>query len=266
MKNLLELVQEYQTGGYVNPFDASGQPTIGGVLSDSDIELTDDKYQAFLPTYDQTGEQFTVDNYMLGREGMYSGAQDALSAAGEQQRQFEATSGFAGSGTNLLDSTRSDIVSQFGREGQRMRLGLEQDIYSQRRGFEDQLLSAIGELDNDAYTIGETDDVRDSFEELPYQGDTITYEGNNAFWNPTLNKYEYGTLTTDSDGNTVENIYPDASDPQTPDGDDINPVFTETNTGDFNAFTNIGEYVLLNNGMRFVWDSSQNRYVEYTGG
>ena len=224
MKNLLELVQEYQTGGYVNPFDASGQPTIGGVLSDSDIELTDDKYQAFLPTYDQTGEQFTVDNYMLGREGMYSGAQDALSTAGEQQRQFEATSGFAGSGTNLLDSTRSDIVSQFGQEGQRMRLGLEQDIYSQRRGFEDQLISAIGDLPDDAYTIRNTG----------------------------------GT-------NTVENIYPDASDPQTPDGG-VNPVFTETNTGDFDAFNNIGEYVLLNNGMRFVWDSSQNRYVEYTGG
>ncbi len=224
MKNLLELVQEYQTGGYVNPFDASGQPTIGGVLSDSDIELTDDKYQAFLPTYDQTDEQFTVDNYMLGREGMYSGAQDALSTAGEQQRQFEATSGFAGSGTNLLDSTRSDIVSQFGQEGQRMRLGLEQDIYSQRRGFEDQLISAIGDLPDDAYTIRNTG----------------------------------GT-------NTVENIYPDASDPQTPDGG-VNPVFTETNTGDFDAFNNIGEYVLLNNGMRFVWDSSQNRYVEYTGG
>tara|TARA_R110000744_G_scaffold177403_2_gene296188 strand:+ start:4417 stop:5193 length:777 start_codon:yes stop_codon:yes gene_type:complete len=197
MKNLLELVQEYQTGGYVNPFDASGQPTIGGVLSDSDIELTDDKYQAFLPTYDQTGEQFTVDNYMLGREGMYSGAQDALSTAGEQQRQFEATSGFAGSGTNLLDSTRSDIVSQFGQEGQRMRLGLEQDIYGQRRGFEDQLLSAIGDLPDDAYTIGETDNTIDTLPTTD-QGD-VTYNGQLFIWSDADNAY----LPSDGSGGTT---------------------------------------------------------------
>tara|TARA_R110001599_G_C12024479_1_gene639371 strand:- start:41 stop:814 length:774 start_codon:yes stop_codon:yes gene_type:complete len=206
MKNLLELVQEYQTGGYVNPFDASGQPTIGGVLSDSDIELTDDKYQAFLPTYDQTGEQFTVDNYMLGREGMYSGAQDALSTAGEQQRQFEATSGFAGSGTNLLDSTRSDIVSQFGQEGQRMRLGLEQDIYSQRRGFEDQLISAIGDLPDDAYTIGETDN---SVGSLPTtdQGD-VMYSGQLFIWSDDDNAY----LPSDGSGGTTTLGYSESDD------------------------------------------------------
>tara|TARA_R100000329_G_C7618671_1_gene219883 strand:- start:9377 stop:10066 length:690 start_codon:yes stop_codon:yes gene_type:complete len=155
MKNLLDLVQDYQSGGYVNPFDPSGQPTQEGVMSQYDIELTDDKYQPFLPTYDQTGEQFAIDNYILGREGLYSGAQDALSTAGIQEQQRQATAGFAGSGTNLLDTTRSDVVSQFGREGQRMFSGLQQDIYGQRRGFEDQLLSAIGDLDPEAYTIGE---------------------------------------------------------------------------------------------------------------
>jgi len=181
MKNLLDLVQDYQTGGYVNPFDPSGQPTQEGIMSQYDIELTDDKYQPFLPTYDQTGEQFAIDNYILGREGLYSGAQDALSTAGVQQRQMEATSGFAGSGTNLLDTTRSDIVGQFGREGQRMLSGLQQDIYGQRRNFQDQLISAVGDLDPEAYTLdmGRQDELerqRRATEELT-AGFTETTQG-----------------------------------------------------------------------------------------
>ena len=269
MKNLLDLVQDYQSGGYVNPFDPSGQPTQEGVMSQYDIELTDDKYQPFLPTYDQTGEQFAIDNYILGREGLYSGAQDALSTAGFQEQQRQATTGFAGSGTNLLDTTRSDIVSQFGREGQRMFSGLQQDIYGQRRKFEDQLLSAIGDLDPEAYTIGDTDDGGGGYtlDDLPYQGqDQITYRGENAFWDAGLGKYVYGTLTTDSQGNTVENVYDDPSDPQTPEGG-VNINFIETSSGNFDPFSNIGQYVYIpDTDMRFEWDSSKGQYVQYTGG
>ena len=118
---------------------------------------------------------------MRGRQDLSSSAQDALSTAGEQQRQFEATSGFAGSGTNLLDTTRSDIVSQFGREGQRMLSGLQQDIYGQRRRFQDQLISAVGDLDPEAYTIdiGRQDELerqRKATEELT-AGFTETTQG-----------------------------------------------------------------------------------------
>jgi hypothetical protein len=181
MKNLLELVQDYQDGGEINPFDETRQPTQESVLTGQDIYLTDDKYSAFLPTYDQTGEQFAIDNYILGREGLYSGAQDALSTAGVQQRQMEATRGFAGSGTNLLDTTRSDIVGQFGREGQRMLSGLQQDIYGQRRNFQDQLISAVGDLDPEAYTLdmGRQDELerqRRATEELT-AGFTETTQG-----------------------------------------------------------------------------------------
>jgi len=166
MKNLLELVQDYQDGGEINPFDETRKPTQESVLTGQDIYLYDDKYSALLPTYDQAGEQFAIDNYILDREGLYSGAQDALSTAGVQEQQRQATSGFAGSGTNLLDTTRSDIVGQFGREGQRMYSGLQQDIYGQRRNFQDQLISALGDLPDDAYTIDSSgrrkrDDERD---------------------------------------------------------------------------------------------------------
>lgn len=197
MKNLLDLVQDYQDGGEINPFDETRQPTQESVLTGQDIYLTDDKYSAFLPTYDQTSEQFAIDNYILGREGLYSGAQDALSTAGVQEQQRQATSDFAGSGTNLLDTTRSDIVNQFGREGQRMYSGLQQDIYGQRRGFQDQLISAVGDLDPAAYTIGETDNTVDTLPTTD-QGN-VTYNGQLFIWSDSDNAY----LPSDGSGGTT---------------------------------------------------------------
>ena len=295
MKNLLDLVQDYQTGGYVNPFDQSGQPTQEGVMSQYDIELTDDKYQPFLPTYDQTGEQFAIDNYILGREGLYSGAQDALSTAGFQEQQRQATTGFAGSGTNLLDTTRSDIVSQFGREGQRMFSGLQQDIYGQRRGFEDRLLGALSELPDDAFVDNETgagasidSNLGNSFSFGDDGKPSDSGEVGEILRNPYNNKsYIYTPVgwveapgipnntgndgnvvyTTDESGNTVENFFPDEGDPQTPDGTDVNINFTETSSGSFDPYSNIGQYVFIpDTGDRFQWDSSLGQYVQYTGG
>ena len=65
MKNLLELVQNYQSGGYVNPFNLSGQPTQEGVMGQYDIKLTDDKYAPFIPTYDQTVSSIVSDTSIL---------------------------------------------------------------------------------------------------------------------------------------------------------------------------------------------------------
>ena len=188
-------------------------------MSRYDIELTDDKYQPFLPTYDQIGEQFAIDNYILGREGLYSSAQDALSTAGFEEQQRQATTGFAGSGTNLLDTTRSDIVSQFGREGQRMFSGLQQDIYGQRRGFEDQLLSAIGELDPEAYTVGDDDDGGGGApkppEYLGFKLDGSLQGGNNpdpgAPWNePNYDPADHGRGASYTDANGYVYIFNEA--------------------------------------------------------
>ena len=279
MKNLLDLVQDYQEGGYVNIFDPSGQPTQEGIMSQYDIELTDDKFQPFLPTYDQTNEQFAIDDYMRGRQDLYSSAQDALSTAGEQQRQFEATSGFAGSGTNLLDTTRSDIVSQFGREGQRMFSGLQQDIYGQRRGFEDRLLGALGELPDDAFVDNETGEGASIDSNL---GNSFTFgddgkpsgsgEFDEIITNPYNNKsYVYTLLgwmeiptpptSTISLANSLLN------NTGNPDSTDVNINFIETSSGNFDPFSNIGQYVYIpDTDMRFQWDSSLGQYVQYTGG
>ena len=75
MPSLLDyIVQVYENGGYVNPFDQSSSPTQSDVLDKYDIDLTDDKYAPFIPTYDQTGENFLRTNYIQDRQGLYGGA------------------------------------------------------------------------------------------------------------------------------------------------------------------------------------------------
>ena len=112
MPGLLDyIVQDYQSGGYVNPFDESAVPTQSDVLGEYDIELTDDKYAPFIPTYDQTGEDFLRTNYIQDMEGLYGGARDTLGQLGQKSREKSAQQKFAFTGKSLLDTTRGDIVN-----------------------------------------------------------------------------------------------------------------------------------------------------------
>ena len=155
MSGLLNyIIQDYQTGGYVNPFDQSVTPTQEDVFGQYNIELTDDKFKPFIPTYDQTGEGFLRTNYMQDRQGLYAGGRSALGQLGQKSSQTSAQQGFAGMGKNLLDTTRGDIVDEFGRQSQRAWTGLQQDIYGRRKDYERDVLSAIGDLEPDAYTVG----------------------------------------------------------------------------------------------------------------
>ena len=159
MYDLLDyIVKNYQNGGYINPFNPSESPTQSGVLSSSGIDLTDDKYKAFIPTYDQTGEDFLRTNYIQKREGSYSTARDTLGQLGQKSRETKAQQGFAGSGKSLLDTTRKDIVDQFSMDADSMYTGLQQDVTGMRRGYEEEVLAAVGDLEPDAYTLDGTDD------------------------------------------------------------------------------------------------------------
>ena len=156
MPGLLDyIVQDYENGGYINPFDQSSSPTQSDVLDKYDIDLTDDKYAPFIPTYDQTGENFLRTNYIQDRQGLYGGARSALGQLGQKSRETSAQQGFAGGGKSLLDINRGDIVDQFGMDAQRLYTGLQQDIYGRRRGYDEDVLSAIADLPDDAYTMGE---------------------------------------------------------------------------------------------------------------
>lgn len=182
MPGLLDyIIQDYQNGGAVrhddlgwagsgsflgtetadpfttfssNPFDPSALPTQSDILGQYDIELTDDKFKPFIPTYDQTGEGFLRTNYMQDRQGLYAGGRSALGQLGQKSSQTSAQQGFAGMGKSLLDTTRGDIVDEFGRQSQRAWTGLQQDIYGRRKDYERDVLSAIGDLEPDAYTVG----------------------------------------------------------------------------------------------------------------
>ena len=155
MPGLLDyIIQDYQTGGYVNPFDPSAVPTQEDIFGQYDIELTDDKFKPFIPTYDKTGEDFLRTNYMQDRQGLYSGGRSALGQLGQKSSQTSAQQGFAGMGKSLLDTTRGDIVDEFGRQSQKAWTGLQQDIYGRRKDYEEDVLGAIGDLDESAYTVG----------------------------------------------------------------------------------------------------------------
>tara|TARA_R100000655_G_scaffold13590_1_gene30694 strand:+ start:5163 stop:5942 length:780 start_codon:yes stop_codon:yes gene_type:complete len=199
MPGLLDyIVQDYENGGDVNPFDQSSSPTQSDVLDKYDINLTDDKYAPFIPTYDQTGENFLRTNYIQDRQGLYGGARSALGQLGQKSRETSVQQGFAGAGKSLLDTTRGDIVDQFGMDAQRLDTGLKQDIYGRRRDYDEDVLSAIADLPDDAYTIGgETRIDVDSL--IGYQGDTVFYNNNEFRWNSTLRLY----LPVGSDDDTT---------------------------------------------------------------
>ena len=154
MPGLLDyIIQDYQNGGYVNPFDTA--PTQEDYLSGYGIELTDDyKDSPLLPKPDPMGRQFDITNYMQDRQGLEAGGRGALEQAGQKSRQASAQQGFAGSGKSLLDTTRGDIVGEFGRQAQKSWTGLQQDIYERERREGEQFLAAAGDLPDDAVIFG----------------------------------------------------------------------------------------------------------------
>ena len=196
MKNLLGFVQNYQQGGYVNPFDPT--PTQQDVFNEYDIELTDDKYLPFLPTYDEMCQQFDVTNYIQNRQGLEAGGRSALSQLGQRSREIASQQGFVGTGKSLLDTTRSDIVDEFGRQSQRAWTGLQQDVYQRQRGFGEDMLSAIGDLPEDAYTMGEggqggSDDNNNNGVQLSYDdcmADCIESGGSSSSCRPACEQYQ----------------------------------------------------------------------------
>ena len=255
MKNLLGFVQNYQQGGYVNPFDPT--PTQQDVFNEYDIELTDDKYLPFLPTYDEMGQQFDVTNYIQNRQGLEAGGRSALSQLGQRSRERASQQGFVGTGKSLLDTTRSDIVDQFGRDATRLYTGLQQDVYQRQRGFGEDMLSAIGDLPEDAYTMGEDGGGGNGGNDwmYVYQGDEFSHEGKNYFWDAVQSKYVLGTLGGD-DGAVQE-----VGNPGT---DEINWNHTYEDPT-FASYQ--GEYLWFDPANQgFVWDAGLNKYVPYTGG
>ena len=152
MPGLLDyIIQNYQDGDYINPFDPP--PTQQDYFREYDIELTDEggKYTPFLPKPDPMGRQFDITNYMQDRQGIYAGGRGALGQAGQKSRETAVGQGFAGVGKSLLDTTRGDIVDEFGRQSQKAYSGLQQDIYERERRGGEAFIAAISDLPTDAW-------------------------------------------------------------------------------------------------------------------
>ena len=140
--------------------------------------------------YDLRGQSFELQRDALGlkKEGLADtlatarrgGARNLLNLT-QQGQQQQAGSGFAGSGAGVqaMTNVRSDIISGFGdvssdigrqRKGiagqlsgigideSQSYLDLQRDIWRMQQGYESDLLGAIGDLGEDSWSFGSTDD------------------------------------------------------------------------------------------------------------
>ena len=186
MPGLLDyIIPNYQDGNFINPFDPT--PTQDDYLSQYDIELTADKYKKYLPKSDPMGRQFDITNYMQDRQGLEAGGRGALGQAGQKSRETAAGQGFAGAGKSLIDTTRGDIVDEFGRQSQKAYSGLQQDVYERERREGEEFLAAIGDLPEDAYTMGDHRNVTTNQGVTIAWNDDGTPSGDAAFGDSILN-------------------------------------------------------------------------------
>ena len=174
MPGLLDYIKGYQHGGGVD-FDPYADTSQADMLTQFGIEITDPDAYGLLPTYDPTGADITRGKYNLTTAGLSDtlatarrGSTGNLLDLTQQGQLKQAGSGFAGSGAGVqaMTNVRSDIISGFGdvsadigRREDKAYLDLQRDIFDERRGYERDLLAAIGDLPGDSWSFGEDEET-----------------------------------------------------------------------------------------------------------
>ena len=174
MPGLLDYIKGYQHGGGVD-FDPYADTSQADMLTQLGIEITDPDAYGLLPTYDPTGADITRGKYNLTTAGLSDtlatarrGSTGNLLDLTQQGQLKQAGSGFAGSGAGVqaMTNVRSDIISGFGdvsadigRREDKAYLDLQRDIFDERRGYERDLLAAIGDLPGDSWSFGEDEET-----------------------------------------------------------------------------------------------------------
>jgi hypothetical protein len=168
MPGLLDYIKGYQHGGSVD-FDPYATTSQADMLTKLGIDITNPDAYGLLPTYDPTGADITREKYDLTTAGLSDtlatarrGSTGSLFDLTKQTQQTQAKSGFAGSGAGAqaMTNVRGDIISGFGdisadigRREDQAYLDLQRDIFDERRGYESDLLAAIGDLDPADYDV-----------------------------------------------------------------------------------------------------------------
>ena len=168
MPGLLDYVKGYQDGGSVD-FDPYADTSQADMLAKLGITVDSDA-MGLLPTYDPTGADMARNAYGLRTSGLADtlatarrGGTRSLLDLTQQSQQQQAGTGFAGggAGARAMTNVRSDIISGFGdiesdigRREDQAYLDLQQDIWGIQRGYESDLLSAIGDLDPEDWSFG----------------------------------------------------------------------------------------------------------------
>ena len=168
MPGLLDYVKGYEDGGGVD-FDPYADTSQADMLFKLGITVDPDA-MGLLPTYDPTGANMAREAYDLRTSGLADtlatarrGGTRSLLDLTQQGQLKQAGSLFAGHGaiSRGMANVRSGIISGFGdiesdvgRREDQAYLDLQQDIWGMQRGYESDLVSAIGDLDPDDWSFG----------------------------------------------------------------------------------------------------------------
>ena len=174
MPGLLDYVKGYTHGGGVD-FDPYADTTQADLLVRFGIDVDADS-TGLLPTYDSTGADLAREAYRL-RSGATRG--QATGSLLDLTRETALKTGGAGfkkigGGEQAYQDVRGDVITGFGETAEQQYLDLQRDISGIQRGYEQELVSAVGDLPEESWRFrGDLDDST----YIPEPGETCADKG-----------------------------------------------------------------------------------------
>jgi len=162
MPGLLDyVIKGYTHGGGVD-FDPYADTDQAQLLEQFGIYV-DDSAKGLLPTYDTTGASLFRQAHRLRGEATREQATGSLLGLTKQTQLGQAGRGFAGmgAGKQAYMTGREDVVTGYGQAAHEQYLDLQRDISGLQKGYESELLSAIGDLPEESWSFGADDDDYD---------------------------------------------------------------------------------------------------------
>jgi len=174
MPGLLDYVKGYTHGGGVD-FDPYADTTQADLLERFGIDVDADS-TGLLPTYDSTGADLAREAHRLRGDATRGKATGSLLDLTQQTALIGGGAGFkeTGAGTQAYNVGREDVVTGLAQAAQEQYLDLQRDIHGIQRGYESELLSAIGDLPEESWRFrGDLDDST----YIPEPGETCADKG-----------------------------------------------------------------------------------------
>ena len=179
MPGLLDYVKGYTHGGGVD-FDPYADTTQADLLERFGIDVDADS-TGLLPTYDSTGADLAREAYRLRSGATRGQATRSLLDLTKETTLRGGGAGFKemGAGEQAYQDVRGDVITGFGETAEQQYLDLQRDISGIQKGYESELLSAVGDLPEESWRFGAG-------------GDDYDFEGNEECFRSCDEKYPEG--------------------------------------------------------------------------